>query len=56
MDNLHPRIAKALGWTLEKTRTLSLPNLRELVRPVDPKLAEEISRVVQSGSFIRQPQ
>lgn len=46
---MHKRIAAALGWTVEQTRSFSLQALRELVRPVDPALADEISKVVQSG-------
>ena len=50
--SLHARIAGALGWTIEETRQFSLVALRDLVRPVDPKLADEISEVVQSGRVI----
>lgn len=50
---MHERIAKALGWTVEQTHGFSLAALRDLVRPVDPALADEISRQIQSGSYIR---
>jgi hypothetical protein len=48
--NLHERIAKTLGWSVQDTQSCSLPTLRELVRPVSPPLAYEISQVIQSGS------
>jgi hypothetical protein len=48
---LHERIAEALGWTVEQTRSLSLPSLRELVRPVSMKLAYEITLQIQGGSI-----
>jgi hypothetical protein len=47
MDGLHERIAKALGWTVEETRSFSLPALRDLVRPVSMKLAHEITIAIQ---------
>jgi len=43
MNTLHERIAQALGWTLESTQSFSMPALRELVRPVSPKLAAAIT-------------
>jgi hypothetical protein len=49
MLTLDERIARALGWTVGEVQGFSLQSLRELVRSVDPKLAEEISRVVRSG-------
>ncbi len=48
---LHERIAEALGWTVEQVRSLSLPSLRELVRPVSMKLAYEITLQIQGGSI-----
>lgn len=44
--SLHERIAKALGWPLRDVESMSLPSLRELVRPVDRYLAEEISESI----------
>lgn len=41
--NLHERIAQALGWTVEQAQSFSLVALRDLVRPVYPKLAHEIT-------------
>src|ERR1700733_1312699 len=50
--SLHARIAAALGWPMRDVQSMSLQSLRDLVRPVDPGLADEISRVVQAGSHI----
>lgn len=50
---LHERIATVLGWTVGETQTFSLLILRELVRPLDAKLAAEIAEVVLSGEHIR---
>jgi hypothetical protein len=49
---MHIRIAKALGWTVQKTQTLSLPALRELVRPISPKLANAISECIRTGVLV----
>jgi len=49
---LHARIARALGWTLAETQSFSLASLRALVRPVDAKLASEISEVLRTGAHI----
>lgn len=53
MDPLHDRIAKALGWSERDVRSMSMQTLRELVRPVDPDLAAEMSHVIRSGEYIR---
>jgi hypothetical protein len=50
---LHERIAQALGWTVEQAQSFSLPALRDLVRPISPKLAAEISETISSGRHIR---
>jgi hypothetical protein len=42
-STLHERIAHALGWPLKDATSFSLPALRDLVRPVSPKLAAEIT-------------
>lgn len=52
MNNLHERIADALGWTVEETRGFSLAALRDLVRPVSAKLAHEITVAISSGSVL----
>lgn len=54
-DSLHRRIAATLGWTESSTRSMSLASLRDLVRPVDPALAEEIGERIRSGRHIAQP-
>ncbi|MFA6118187.1 MAG: hypothetical protein WC729_29640 [Sphingomonas sp.] len=53
MDTLHTRIALALGWTPLQAAGFSLLALRDLVRPVDAALAEEITRHVESGDVLR---
>lgn len=53
MDPLHDRIAKALGWSARDVRSMSMQTLRDLVRPVNPALAEEMSLVIRSGDYIR---
>lgn len=45
--DLRVRIAKALGWTQAEVGQFSLPALRELVRPVDSRLAADIDDVVE---------
>lgn len=52
--SLHERIA--LEWPVENTQSFSLAALRDLVRPVSPKLADEISLVIASGSHLRSPE
>lgn len=49
---LHDRIARALQWPVERTYQMSLPALRELVRPVSQQLADEITALIAKGSFI----
>lgn len=46
---LHEKIAKALGWSLSDVKSFSLQSLRDLVRPVDSALAEEITKAIQNG-------
>lgn len=55
MSDLHDRIAKALGWSTRDVQSLSMQSLRDLVRPVDPQLAQEMSYVIQSGRYIQGP-
>jgi hypothetical protein len=50
--NLHDGIAQALGWTVEQTNSFSYQALRDLVRPVSPKLAHELTQAIQNGSVI----
>jgi hypothetical protein len=49
---LHERAARALGWSVADTQSMSLASLREAVRPVNPALAGEMSRVIESGRHI----
>lgn len=44
---LHLRIAAALDWELWEVESLSLASLRELVRPLSPKLAHEIDLAIR---------
>jgi hypothetical protein len=46
------RIAAALGWSLRDVRSMSLHSLRELVRPVSAKLADELTERIRSGRVI----
>ncbi len=50
--DLHQRIAEALGWSLEDVQSFSLPALRELVRPVSPKLADHITETIHLGMHV----
>jgi len=52
--SLRERIAAALGWPVEDTYQLSAHSLRDLVRPVSPKLAHELTQEIQSGRYVRQ--
>lgn len=49
---LHERVARVLGWAPEQAQSFSLPALRDLVRPVSPKLAWEITCAIE-GSVTR---
>jgi hypothetical protein len=49
---LHERIAEALGWTVEEAQSFSLQSLRELVRPVSPSLADDLSQRIGSGTLV----
>ena len=55
MSDLHDRVASALGWTPTEARSLSMQSLRDLVRPVNPDLANELSLAIQSGAYIGEP-
>jgi len=49
--SLHERIAAALGWTVAEVRSFGLPSLRDMVRPVDAKLAYEITWFMQGPDY-----
>jgi hypothetical protein len=53
--DLHERIAKCLGWTVNETKSFSLAALREWVSVKDPALHDEIGLVIQQGGHITQP-
>ena len=55
LESLHGRIAKALKWNLRDVQSMSLATLRDLIRPISPKLAEEISQGIQNSSHICEP-
>jgi hypothetical protein len=44
---LHDRIAEALNWNIEETWGFSLAAMRDLVRPVDPELAQDITLAIE---------
>lgn len=48
MSELHKQIASVLGWTVAETKSYSLPALRDLVRPVNEKLAHEITEAMNN--------
>ena len=52
---MHERIAAALGWTVSETQSFSLATLREMVRTVSPKLAHEITVLIETGTYLVQP-
>lgn len=51
-EGLRERIAAALGWTLGEVGSFSAQTLREVVRPVSPKLAHELDLAIQGGAYI----
>jgi hypothetical protein len=44
---LHERIAEKLGWPLQDVKATSPYSLRELVMPLDPPLADEITQEIK---------
>ncbi len=52
MMTLHERIAEVLGWSVADARSFSLSALREMVRPVSPKLAHEITQTIHSSAYV----
>ena len=50
--SLHERIADALKWSINDAKSLSLSSLRELVREIDPALANEIMGIIERGETI----
>lgn len=50
--DLHAKIAVALSWCDAEMRSVSLQSLRDLVRPLRPELADEISEAIQTGRVV----
>jgi len=49
---MHERIAAALGWTVKEAQSFSLASLREMVRPISPKLAHELTVAIETGKYL----
>lgn len=54
MATLHDRIAEVLGWSVSETKTFSLLSLRDLVRPISPKLTHEINLEIAGKGYVAQ--
>ena len=52
IPELRQRIAEALKWTVEETKQFSVPTLREFLRVTHPKLAAELSAIIQRGDHL----
>ena len=52
-STLHTRIAEALGWTEAEVKSVSFQSLRDIVRPVSRKLADEIDWAIRTGSYVK---
>ena len=51
-EGLIERCAEALGWSVRDARSFSIPTLREMVRGVSPKLADELTQAMSGKSYI----
>ena len=49
---IHERIAAALNWSIKDVQSFSLITLRDLVRPLNAKLASEMDEIIRSGRVI----
>jgi hypothetical protein len=57
MDALYERIARALGWSVQECRSVSLQSLREMVRTAaSPKLIRDINDAIRTGTYVSRPQ
>lgn len=52
-STLHERISKVLGWPLSDVQSFSLNAVRELVRPLDAALADEITEAGEHGYTVK---
>lgn len=52
IDRFHRRAEQALGWKEGESASFSLLALRDLLHPVAPKLAFEITQLIQSGRVL----
>lgn len=52
ISSLHKAIARVLNWPEAEVTRMNLATLRELVRPLSPKLYAEIASVIQEGRHI----
>ena len=50
-STLHTRIAEALGWTEAEVKSVSFQSLRDIVRPISQKLANELEAAIRTGSY-----
>lgn len=51
-DDLARRIADALGWPPQDVSSMSCQSLREIVRPVSPELAHELTFLIRSHAIV----
>jgi hypothetical protein len=54
-SSLHERVAAVLHWSEREVHSVPLAALRDLVRPVDPRLADELSEVLRRGTHLKRP-
>jgi hypothetical protein len=52
-SNLQERIAKELGWSLSEVQSFSYQSLRDLVRPVSQKLANELTLAINGSLLVK---
>jgi hypothetical protein len=53
-STLHTRIAEALGWTEAEVKSVSFQSLRDIVRPISQKLANELEAAIRTGSYLKE--
>lgn len=52
---IHERVASVLKWSVEETQQHSLAALRDVVWAEDPKLANDITRIIQDPRHLTLP-